>query len=128
MERGLISIKLSMRGMPSPRPKVLKSGITYMPKKYNDHKKLIQSKIRGFKKFGNVPLEVELSFFFYPSKTAHRNKYPVPKGDVDNYAKTVLDAIEGLLYENDTLIEKLTVSKKYADVDCIFLSIKEVEV
>ena len=123
----MISMKLAMRGMPSPRPIVTKFG-TRMPQKYNDHKKLIQAKIRGFKKFGNVPLEVELSFFFKRSKSYKKNKYPVPKGDVDNYAKTVLDAIESVLYENDTLIEKLTVSKKYADVDCIFLSIKEVEI
>jgi len=121
----MISIKLDIKGVPSPRPRVLKSGITYMPKKYVIHKQLIASKLRGFKPFKNVPLEVELSFFFKPSKTASKNKYPVPKGDVDQYAKSVLDAMESVLYENDTLVEKLTVTKKYADVDCIVISIKE---
>ncbi len=122
----MIQIRLNMKGMPSPRPIVTKFG-TRMPEKYIQHKKLIQAKVRGFKKFGNVPLEVELNFFFKRSKSYKKNKYPVPKGDVDNYAKSVLDALESVLYENDTLIEKLTVSKKYADVDMIFITIKEVE-
>ena len=120
----IISIKLSMRGMASPRPIVTRFG-TRMPQKYMDYKKLIQSKLRGFKKFGNVPLEVELNFFFKPSKSYKKNKYPVPKNDVDNLGKSVLDAMESVLYENDTLVEKLTVTKKYDDVDCIVISIKE---
>jgi len=120
----MINVKLSMRGMASPRPIVTRFG-TRMPQKYMDYKKLIQSKLRGFKKFGNVPLEVELNFFFKPSKSYKKNKYPVPKNDVDNLGKSVLDAMESVLYENDILVEKLTVSKKYADVDCIVISIKE---
>jgi len=114
-----------MRAVPSPRPLVSKFG-TRMPKKYMEHKELVQAKIRAFKKFGNVPLRVELSFFFKAAKSAKRNKYPTPRGDADNYAKTYLDAMEGILYENDVMIEELVVTKKYGGGDVIFITIEEI--
>lgn len=48
---------------------------------------------------------------------------PVPmietgKGDADNYAKSVLDAIEGILFVNDAQVHTLTVSKMYAGKGC----------
>ncbi len=123
----MIQVKLDVRPVPSPRPLVTKFGAR-MPKKYMEHKKLIQAKIRGFRKFGNVPLRVELNLFFKAAKSAKRNKYPMVKGDVDNYAKTYLDAMEGVLYENDMLVEELVVTKKYSDVNAVFITVSEVVV
>ena len=117
-------MKLSVRPVPSPRPRVYRD-TTIMPKKYKEHKQFIALKARNFKAFDNVPLAVKISCFFKPSKTASKNKYSMPRGDVDNYAKTYLDALEGVLYENDTQVEELTVIKKYATADAVFIEIKE---
>ena len=98
-----------------------------MPSKYVSHKKLLQSKFIGLKKFGNVPLRVELFFGVKPSKNVKGNKYATPYMDADNCAKTVLDAMNGILYPDDVMIEELMITKKYATVDCIFIQIKEIK-
>ncbi len=123
----MTTIKLGIKPMPSPRPIVTRYG-TRMPEKYIQHKKLIQSKIKGFKRFPNVPLEVELVFLIKPAKSYKKNKYPVPKGDIDNYSKSVLDAIEGILYENDTLIVSLIAKKQYCEEDSISIKLTEIQI
>jgi Holliday junction resolvase RusA-like endonuclease len=37
----------------------------------------------------------------------------MPKPDVDNYAKGVLDACNGLLWSDDSLVKTLIVSKRW---------------
>jgi len=123
----MISIKLHIRPMPSPRPRVHKFG-AYMPKSYTEHKKLIQDKLHGFKMFPRVPLEIDAVFAIKPSKTYRRNKYPTPKGDIDNMLKSVLDAMNGILFEDDVLISKATATKQYADHDYIHITLKEITV
>ncbi len=115
-----------MRGVPASRPRVTKY-VTYNAPKYDNYKKALRLRFHAFKKMPAVPLKVELAFFFKPSKSAKRNKYPTVPYDIDNLVKAVLDAGNGTLYEDDCLIEELTVIKKYADVDMIFITIKEVE-
>ena len=112
--------------MPSPRPRLGRNG-TYMPKKYTEHKKLLQAKMRGFKPFGNVPLKCELFFGFKAAKGATYNKYSTPYADADNLAKSVLDAMNGILYPDDVMIEELNIKKKYATADCIFITIEELK-
>ena len=121
----MINIKLPIRVIPKKRPKLGRRG-TYMPKRYTDHKALLQAKMRGFEPFGNVPLRVELFFGVKPSKNIKGNKYSTPYMDADNCAKTVLDAMNGILYPDDVMIEELMITKKYATVDCIFITIKEI--
>jgi len=111
--------------MPSPRPR-LNYKTVYIPKEYKEHKQFVAMKARVFKGFDNVPLKVTIACYFKPSKTVDSNKYPTPKGDADNYAKTYLDALEGVLYENDTLIEELIVTKKYATANAVFITIEEI--
>lgn len=52
--------------------------------------------------FGNVPLEVEIHLNF---PTAHRK-------DFDNYHKVTGDALEGLVYDDDSQIVKATIYKE----------------
>jgi len=40
------------------------------------------------------------------------------KGDVDNFAKAILDAVEGILFKNDAQVWSLTVSKQYVARGC----------
>lgn len=50
---------------------------------------------------------------------------PVTKPDIDNYAKAILDAMNGIIFKDDNLIVKLTVSKMYADEHKAVVHIKE---
>ena len=40
-----------------------------------------------------------------------------PRPDVDNYAKGILDALEGIIFENDSQIVSLVVRKQWANRD-----------
>jgi len=57
----------------------------------------------GFKPFSLPNLELTLELFI-PTRR---------KCDVDNFSKLVLDSFNGLLYVDDSLIQKMTTTKKY---------------
>ncbi len=48
-------------------------------------------------------------------KPAMAEKYPLPKGDVDNLAKGPLDALSGIVYEDDVQVLALLVKKRWAE-------------
>jgi len=50
---------------------------------------------------------------------------PTVKPDLDNLAKTVLDAMNKTVYKDDSQIVDLVVRKRYADKPCTIVSIKE---
>lgn len=64
------------------------------------------------------------------SKTKHLSAIsgetvPTVKPDLDNLAKTILDGMNGIVYKDDSQIVDLFVRKRYADVPCAIVSIKE---
>ena len=50
---------------------------------------------------------------------------PIVKPDVDNCAKSVLDALNGLAYEDDNQIVSLSVRKYYTDIPKILIKVAE---
>lgn len=63
-----------------------------------------------FNKFEGL-LGVEISVFPVKPKTGKRSS---PKGDLDNYAKAILDSFNGILWEDDDQIVTLTINKEYS--------------
>lgn len=51
---------------------------------------------------------------------------PVTKPDLDNHAKSVLDALNGVIYKDDSQIVDLTVSKYYSEKPRVEVRIEEV--
>jgi len=51
-------------------------------------------------------------------------RYPT-RPDVDNIAKTVLDGMQGVVFENDSQVTYLKVSKKYAEEGMVTVWISE---
>ena len=51
---------------------------------------------------------------------------PLTRGDVDNYSKGILDALNGVVYPDDKQIVELTVKKFYSETDFVKVRIKEV--
>ena len=60
------------------------------------------------------PLEAEMTFYLY-RPGGKKREYPCVRPDLDNYAKSVLDALNGIIYTDDSRIVKLTLSKLYGD-------------
>ena len=59
---------------------------------------------------------MRLVFCFKKPKSVKDNiHYCIGKSDVDNYAKSVMDALSDIIYKNDNQIVRLTCSKIYGD-------------
>lgn len=104
--------------MPSPRPRfrVIKGKFAsaYMPKNYTIHKEELIELIQGQpgQPFDG-PVSVDLTVLCTKPKTS---KLKHPKPDVDNYAKTILDACTqaGNIWHDDSQVVSLTVTKLWA--------------
>ncbi len=57
-------------------------------------------------------------------KLSHHLK-PTKKPDCDNAAKAILDALNGVAYDDDSQVTALSVIKRYAMVDDVTVSISE---
>ncbi len=90
--------------VPKGRPRFLPNGIPYTPKKTRDAEKDLRWAARvRMNRLGNVDLpkeptyKVRLQFFCSDRR----------RRDIDNLEKLVLDALEGVVWANDSQIEDL---------------------
>jgi Holliday junction resolvase RusA-like endonuclease len=98
--------------LPAPRPRVTKFGSAYMPASYKAYQKQIAAALppKPPLAFANE-LFVEIEFVCKPIA---KSKYTTPMGDLDNFAKGVMDTLtdEGW-WEDDRQIMKLNLSKRF---------------
>ena len=102
----------------------------YQPKKTSTGKKhpaviMQEAIVNAAKKVGAKPIKkpkaVTVTIYAYlkrPQRLKRKSdpKYPIPhtgKPDIDNIAKAVLDALNGIAYEDDSQICKVDASKWY---------------
>lgn len=108
------------------RPRVMRKG-TYTPDKTVDAEERIKWHLR---QLGAIPsgkaLSVKLWFQVKPPVKI-KHKYPVTRPDLDQYVKLVLDAGNGLLWEDDSQIVKLEAHKVYAPEPMICITVWEAE-
>jgi len=115
--------------VPQPRPRVIKRGKkawAYTPDEHpvNAYRKAIAIGASAFAAVAggclvDAPVSVTINLTF-PRPPSHLNKSGVkataprlPKPDVDNVAKAVLDAINGVAWEDDSQVAELIVRKSY---------------
>ena len=112
--------------VPKGRPKFVRAtGRSYTPERTADY----EEKIREYYKshvadYYDTAIKVRLVFNMpIPKSTSKKNKELIATGmikctkrigDADNLAKSVLDALNAVAYEDDCLITKLTIIKQYA--------------
>lgn len=115
----------------SVRYRVLgKKACSYTTKEYNDFKRLIKSSVNTTEWYepsinGTFKLEI-----VYPIRSVDISKRKsgdivkdiivfnspkISKPDVDNIAKSILDALSGIIYEDDQVLHDLHLIKKYSD-------------
>lgn len=102
---------ISQAPVPASRPRVTKWG-TYYPKTYKDWK----DKASGFfskpAAVASGPLHVQLEVI---CKRPQKLTTDIPVGDVDNYAKAALDAVNDAgIWGDDKQVVSLHVVKRYA--------------
>jgi len=105
------------------RPKVSTFGghaHVYTPKKTRiaeaDIKASIRSEIAMAERYGaGEPLVLWVTFYLQKPKSASKKvKYPVTRPDLDNYLKTLLDALNKFAYPDDSQIVNIHAKKAFA--------------
>lgn len=123
---------------PKQRPRFMRRGAyiqTYTPQPTLDYQELVAYSY--LEKYGNLkPLEGALimeinAFFNVPKSYSKKRKAALVgkpntqhNGDVDNIAKSILDGLNGIAYEDDTIIYDLHTRKYYSDDDIERVEVK----
>lgn len=80
------------------------------------------------------PVHIEIGATFEPPKSATKAQRqamlnglirPSKKPDIDNIAKVILDALNGIAYKDDTQVISLKIYKKYGEKANVSVLIKE---
>lgn len=109
--------------IPKGRPKFTRMGHAYTPEKTRDYEELIREYYRlHTEDFYEDAIQIKLTFLMpIPKSTTKRvcrlieagvHKF-TKKPDIDNLMKAVLDALNGVAFDDDSLITKITADKKY---------------
>ena len=120
------------------RPRMMKSGIAFTPTKTRNYETLVKE-LYIIENRDKPMLEGQLSasinaHFTIPKSASKKNREkmleweirPTKRPDLDNIAKAVLDALNGLAYQDDSQIVSLTVNKFYSEVPGVEIFIEEV--
>ena len=108
---------------PQPRPRVT-HGHAYEPRRITNYKRMIglrgRNVMRGRPSF-STPIHVALTVRRNIKVDSHNF------GDADNHAKAVLDALNGVCYEDDASIVSLSVRKEKSEHEGVDIFISDEE-
>lgn len=108
----------------------------YDPKKVAKYKENLAylAKFQFRHKPISKPLKIEIKFYRGLQKSISKKERikrlshvhrPIVKPDLDNYIKSTLDALNGIIWADDNLIVDLTAHKFYSDKPRIELEVEE---
>ena len=121
--RYLVPVKVKPKGRPR-----FNGRIAYTDKTTRDFERDVKNIVKNLFELDqplSTPLYVKIEIFFTrPKKPTH--KYP-SRGDCDNLFKSVADACNGILWNDDSQIVNMSCSKSWADEDYFILTITELE-
>ena len=145
MERIAI-IEFVIEGTPQPqgRPRAVRMGAgvrMYDPPKSKAYKQMVSDKVRSYMKINGIqtitePIAVHLNFYFTPPKSYSKKRIRAieakeelftKKPDLDNLAKSILDSCNNLLFEDDSQIVALTISKHYGKEDYVDVKVEVIK-
>ena len=139
----MIEFKVEGKAVPQPRPRVvrMRNGQT---RAYNSEKSVVYKRIvkaaalsemnRQQLTMTDRPLAMRLTFVFAPPKSYTKKKIEAVKSgelrytklpDADNLAKSVMDALNNVIYKDDSQIVELTVNKEYGNTDHVAVKITQ---
>lgn len=120
------------------RPRVnTYTNMVYTPPKTKDYEKLIQQyfliKYPNHEMLTNrLSIEI-IAYMKIPKNTSKKKEKemlegiisPTKKPDIDNIAKSILDALNKFVFKDDNQVSKITVEKKYGKVEKVYVKIEE---
>lgn len=140
MQEVSLFINIEPQAWQRPKTRVVGGFVKhYSPKKTKDYEQIIaQYYAAAHKRYfdKDVPISVSIHFGMpVPMSTSKKKAREMVTGyishtkrpDVDNLAKAVLDALNGVAWADDAQIVKLSVHKDYTSKPSIYLCIREVE-
>lgn len=97
-----IRFEIPGRCVPCPRPRAVRGGRAYYPKRYTDW--LEGAQVAALQAAGRVLWEgpVNLTVAFYGAR---------PNADIDNLLKSVMDAIQGTIIVDDKQVRHVEMAK-----------------
>lgn len=136
----MITLVIEGTAVPKQRPR-MSGRVAYTPKKTRDYEERVRQAFRSSYR-GQVPafdkgvpvkacIEIVQSIPKSWSNTktikAERGEIaPVSRnGDIDNIAKSILDALNTLVYEDDCQVTTLMITKKYGADPCAVVRFEE---
>lgn len=131
-----MNICFSVPGKPQGkgRPRFTRSGPTYTPDRtaeYEERVKLAYKQAGAGKLSGFVSADICAVFAVPKSYTKARRaaalsvSFAPKKPDCDNIAKIILDALNGLAYDDDAQVVKLRVEKRYGETERVLVVLDE---
>lgn len=126
------------------RPRMKKSGHVYTPQTTREYEERIRNAAMSEMGRGKIspwnekqPLKVIIDAFFKLPKSATKQdridvlnhvKFPTVKADIDNIAKSILDAMNGYVYGDDSQVTDLVITKRYDCEDAfVIVTVKEID-
>ena len=139
-----MEIKFTVPGPPKgkQRPRICKvngRSMAYTPKQTIEYERLVRASYTAVSKAkfeSKLPLEISiLAFFPIPKYVSRKTKELMLNGglshtkkpDADNCIKIILDALNGIAYQDDSQVCKIHFTKKYAEKSETKVLIKNVE-
>lgn len=120
------------------RPRVnMNTGMVYTPNKTKDYEFLIQQYFKmKYPRVNEIQERVSVEIIAYmsiPKNTSKKNRElmlnneisPTKKPDVDNIAKSILDAMNRFIIHDDNQVSKISVEKRYGEVEKVKIKIEE---
>jgi len=97
----------------------------YTPKETVDYEQKVREAYGDKPMMDTKPLKVVINAYYRIPKSLSKKDYqkallkekrPLTKPDVDNVSKSILDALNGVAYEDDKQVVSLIINKFYSDV------------
>lgn len=131
-------VTIPIMPVPKARPRFTRYGKPYTPEKTKEYEKAIaetwKQATKNFKYDPEQPLYVNLVFGLPIAKSTPKYKAEqmaqgiirhTKKPDADNLAKAVMDALNGVAWEDDSQVVKVSIFKEYAKEPYVYIYIHD---
>jgi Holliday junction resolvase RusA-like endonuclease len=125
----MIKLYFPIEPVPKARPRVTRSGHVYTPKKTKDFEETIKSLATlQMHKYQHGALtgalRTEVSFGLKTPKKK-KNSFPIGRPDIDNLQKSLFDALNEIVWNDDSQVCACLATKFYAEKPSITVYVSE---
>ncbi len=126
LEQAVFTAAMSIKLMPKERPRMTKGGRVFTPEATRIFEKAVTDWAKGLDwPTVTYPIRVELQLYEKLDTDIPRFVYP-QRGDIDNVAKAILDALNKILYKDDRQIAELCIYRTFADREGFNLTLERI--